>query len=671
MSRRNKNFSFDDFVVDPRFKKPFYITGKLTVNIRGFGFVIPDVKESPKDVDVFISPEEMGSALHGDRVKVRITDEYGGRREGEIVEVLERANKIIVGTVKKKKNKYYVVPDDSRLDLKISLNNAEGFDNLHDVMKSKLKVTAEIFSWNPVRGKLLEILGKKSDPGVDVLSIIRSFGVIDEFPEEVQEAANKIETSPSEEEISRRIDRRNLKIVTIDGEDAKDLDDGVFAEPRGDGFFLGVYIADVSYYVRRGNILDKEAFERGTSIYPVDRVVPMLPKELSNGICSLNANVDRLAMACEMELDSFGKVVNFKIFPTAIHVHRRLSYTQVNKFLDGDTSELADCADNLNTLKKIFDLRKKIRTARGSIDFELPEMKISLDENGKPVEVTKKIRGVAEMIVEECMLAANETVAEYTQAKKIPSLYRVHELPTAEKIDTLNLLLAHFGLHLTKTSGEEKIQPKDFQKILDKVKGIPLSGIISGYALRTMQQARYSSENLGHFGLAAKFYTHFTSPIRRYPDLIVHRMLRTALESPKDLEKFGKSLDEIALQSSERERRAVEIERETVSLKSVEYMSQFVGQKFDGIISSITGFGFFVELENGIDGLVRVADIPGDYYVFVEREFALIGHSTGKSFRIGDSVRVKLIEADVKLHRLTFELVAGVAAKDLIANGGD
>ena len=408
---------------------------------------------------------------------------------------------------------------------------------------------------------------------------------------------------------------------------------------------MGVYIADVSFYVKPRSFLDKEAFERGTSIYPVDRVVPMLPTELSNGICSLNAGVDRLAVACEMKIDFSGRVVDYSIFPTVIHVFKRLTYTQVNKFLDGDKI-LADCADNLNALKKIHGLRKKIRSERGAIDFDLPEMKILLNSAGKPLEITKRIQSVAESIIEECMLLANETVAEHTIKKKIPSLYRVHEIPSADKVLTLNQLLAHFNLHINKG-----LEPSEFQKVLSKVKNLPAERVITAYALRTMQQARYSPENLGHFGLAAEFYTHFTSPIRRYPDLIVHRALRGTLI---------KNLAEISRQSSERERRAIEIERETLDLKAVEYMERFVGQNFDGVIESVTNFGFFVELDNGVDGLVRAAD-------FVEREFALIGERTGKSYNIGDNVRVKLISANKKLRQITFELVSDVANRDLIA----
>ena len=642
MSRR-KNFDpYDDFIFDPRFKKPVYVVGKLTVNVKGFGFVAPE----DGGTDIFIEPEDLSSAWNGDKVKVRIIEQYGARRAGNIVEILERANKIIVGTLTQIKRKTFVTPDDKRIDREIPLAH------LKEKFPSKTKVVVEIISWQPLRGKIIEILGKENAPGVAIRGILRAHGVEEDFPPEVQAEASRIEQEPSVKEISKRIDRRNLKIVTIDGEDAKDLDDGVYAEERDGGFFLGVYIADVSYYVRPHSALDREAFERGTSIYPVDRVVPMLPKELSNGICSLNAGVDRLSMACEMKLDLSGRVIDYKIFPTVIHVFKRLSYTQVNKFLDGDR-ELEACADNLNALKKIHGLRKKIRSERGSIDFDLPEMKIILNEAGKPLAITKRIQTVAESIIEECMLLANETVAEHTLKKKIASLYRVHELPTAEKVLTLNNLLAHFSLHINK--GKE---PREFQTILSKVKNMPTEKIITSYALRTMQQARYSPENLGHFGIAAEYYTHFTSPIRRYPDLIVHRALRG--EKLNDLE-------EIARQSSERERRSIDIEREATDLKAVEYMQKFVGQNFDGVIESVTSFGFFVELDNGVDGLVRAAELIDDYYSFVKREFALIGMRTGKSYHIGDNVRVKLVSANVKLRQLSFELVSNVANRDLIA----
>ena len=663
---KNKKFKTEKFFKTKNFlpkKISEYVTGKLTVNARGFGFIAPD----DGGEDIFISAENLHGALQGDTVKAKITDTYGRKREGDIVEILQRTKNIFVGNIRSRKKKFFFVPSDEKIDLEIPLKRVEDdTEYLRALRNNRFKVVVKILSWNPVRGEIIEVLGRQSETGVDISEVIRSHGAFEDFPDEVIDEAKKIETEPTAEEISKRVDRRNLKIVTIDGEDAKDLDDGVFAEKTDGGFFFGVYIADVSFYVRPKTFLDNEAFERGTSIYPVDRVVPMLPKELSNGICSLNAGVNRLAFACEMNLDFFGKVQSYKIFPTVIKVFRRLSYTQVNKFFDGETSELADCAENLNTLLEIYKLRKKIHSERGAIDFDIPEIKIKLDADGNPIELSKRVDGVAEKIIEECMLAANETVAEHTVKKKIPSLYRVHEIPDSEKIETLNRLLAHFNLHLA-ANKNKKIQPKDFQKVLEKVKNSQAEKVISSFALRTMQQARYSTENLGHFGLAAEFYTHFTSPIRRYPDLIVHRMLRASLESPQEISKLAKKLEDAAKKSSERERRAIDIERESTDLKSVEYMKKFVGQKFDAIISSVTSFGFFAELENGVDGLVRAASLRDDFYNYVESEFAIIGQHKGKSFHIGDNVRVSLIEANVKLRQLTFELLPEVTTKNLMA----
>ena len=631
------------------------VIGKLSVNRRGFGFVTPDDGTE----DIFVENFNLGGALNGDKVKIILTRKFSisKKREGKVVEVLEHAQEIFIGVVKNHKKKFYVEVEDFNLIIPVENKNTNFLKKLrHD----KSKVVVKVLSWKNLRGEIAEVL--EEGIGSDINEILRTHGVFEGFPAEVLIEADKF-TEPSENEISSRTDRRDLKIVTIDGEDAKDLDDGVFAKKIDDGYFLGVYIADVSFYVQPKSFLDREAFERGTSIYPVDRVVPMLPKKLSNDICSLNAGKNRLALACEMSLDLSGNVKSYKIFPTVIKVFRRLTYTQVNNFF-ANNEELGDCAENLNTLLEVYKLRKKIRTRRGSIEFDIPELKVKLDDKGKPIEITKRFTGTAENLIEECMLAANETVAEHTLRKKIPSLYRVHEVPTEEKIFTLNQLLAHFNLHIAKNKNP---QPKDFQFVLEKIKNTPAEKIISTFALRTMQQARYSEKNLGHFGLAAEFYTHFTSPIRRYPDLIVHRMLHADLENPQEISKLAKNLTEIAKKSSERERRAVEIERETLDLKSVEFMKDSVGKKFDSIISGVTNFGFFVEIENGIEGLVRISTLRDDFYSYIESEFALIGRRKGKSFHIGDKVRVKLVEANLKLRQLTFELVEGVVEENLIA----
>ena len=676
-----------------RFKKGDgdFVIGRLSVNARGFGFVTPEVKESDSDTDIFIHAGKMSSALHGDRVRVKITpprnyyEQYiRNKREGRVVQVLEHVNKSIVGTYKLVNFYHIVEADDVRLPQFIMVQNHREMKGL----KSGMKVVVEITNYpkddRPPIGVISEILGKKKEPGVDILAVIRRYGVTEEFPPEVNKAASKVEKTPSKEEKLSRIGRRKLKIVTIDGEDAKDLDDGVFAKKYPDGsYFLGVYIADVSYYVRENSPIDKEAFERGTSIYPVDRVVPMLPKELSNGICSLNAGVDRLAMACEMTLDSKGQVKHYEIFPTVIHVHKRLTYTAVNKFFEGskdEVSKLNDIAPMLQTLKSICELRKDIRFKRGAIDFELNEIKIILDSNGKPTDIIKRESNLAESIIEECMLAANETVAKYMYDLHKPFIYRVHAQPDKEKIDSFNSLLATFGLHINKQP-DGSIKPSDIQKVLNKVKGKREEKIISTIALRSMQQACYTADQSGHFGLAAEFYTHFTSPIRRYPDLIVHRLLRETFgenidkgKSKNSRKKANKkrnlklkqSLVRISKQSSARERRAVDIERETTDLKAVEYMNQFVGNHFNGVIVSVTSFGFFVELDNGVDGLVRMTSLTNDDFVYVKDEYAIIGRRTGKVFKIGDAVRVKLVEANVALRQLTFMLDNKIVDSDEI-----
>lgn len=659
-----------------KFSKPKteFVTGTLSVNARGFGFVTPEDEEiqSDKDNDIFIHANKMKNAMNGDKVKVKIIESRNyyervilGKREGQVVQVLEHANKNVVGTYISVGVCHFVEADNLKLPQFIAIKNFKDFPEI----KSGTKVVVEIVSYSePIVGIITEVLGGHKETGVDILAVIRQYGVVEEFPPDVLEAVSQIEQSPSESEKQNRVDRRKYQIVTIDGKDAKDLDDGVYSRKYPDGsYLLGVYIADVSHYVTANSPLDIEAFERGTSIYPVDRVVPMLPKEISNGICSLNAGVDRLAIACEMILTPEGRVKHYDIFKTVIHVHKRLTYSDVNDFYNAEesvqNSELADIADMLNDLKEICELRKKIRIERGAIEFEIPEIKVILNKKGQPVNVIKRVHNLAESVIEECMLAANETVAKHMYDLRRPFIYRVHGQPESEKIDKLNSLLATFGLHIIKRP-DGSIRPADIQKVLDKVKGTRAEKIISTVALRSMQQAHYTAAQSEHFGLAAEYYTHFTSPIRRYPDLIVHRLLDETLNNnkpnKKDKEKLNQSLERIAKQSSDRERRAIDIERETTDLKSVEYMQKFVGKYFNGMIVSVTKFGFFVELENGIDGLVRIASLAGDYFNYVEEAYAIIGRSTGKSFKIGDEVKVKLIEANIALRQITFTFVSKI-----------
>ncbi len=641
------------------------VVGRLSMSLRKFGFVIPDVRNGEEDTDVYIPPHAMETAMHNDRVVARISpsSEPGRSREGEIIRVLERANTRIVGTFEKSRSFGFVTPDDTRLGKDIFIPK-----KCSHKAKTGSKVVVEITRWpegkHQAEGTVIEVLGQQGDPGVDILSIMRGYGLSDEFPEEVQQAASETEQEPSPEEYRGRKDRRDFRIVTVDGEDAKDLDDGVYAEKRRDGgYFLGVYIADVSWYVRENRPLDHEARERGTSVYLVDRVIPMLPRELSNGICSLNAGVDRLSMACEMELDREGRVIRYEILPVVIHVYRRLTYHLVNKVLvDREQPYLDDQADILPMLEhlaEIRDLRKKLRGERGSIDFELPEIKVKLDSDGHPTALVKREGSLAESIIEECMLAANETVAEYMEKKQLPFVYRVHEQPGREKMEQLNRLLAAFGLHV-RIDEEDKIRPGDIQQVLEKVKGRPEERMISAVSLRSMQQARYSTESLGHFGLAARYYTHFTSPIRRYPDLIVHRLLRETFGSGTisraRQEQLRTRLPEIAEHASKRERIAMEAERETVRLKEIEYMAQFVGETFRGIISGVTAFGIFVELENGVEGLVHVSSMAKDYYTYLEDRYALAGQSSHQEYRLGDEVEVVLLRVNLEEKNLDLVL---------------
>ena len=641
------------------------VVGRISMTAKGFGFIIPDVRETEDESDVFVPAGAVGSAMHGDRVVARVTpaQEEGRSREGEIIRILERANEKIVGTFERSKTFGFVTPDNVKLtqDIFVAKKYFKG-------AKTGSKVVVKITKWPSGRrsaeGEVIEVLGKAGDPGVDVLSVMRQYELSETFPEDVQAEAAATETEPNPAEYAGRRDRRDLQIVTVDGEDSKDLDDGVYARKNPDGsFFLGVYIADVSHYVREHAPLDREAYARGTSVYLVDRVIPMLPKELSNGICSLNAGVDRLSMACEMQISAEGEVTSYEIIPTVIHVYRRLTYNIVNKVLvDKAEPFVSDNSDILPMLETLAELRhalKAKRHRRGSIDFDLPEVKVKLDENGHPVALIKREGSLAESIIEECMLAANETVARHMDTKNLPFMYRVHEQPSEEKIERLNNLLATFGLYVKRDEAGQ-IKPMDVQKVLEKVEGRPEERIISTVSLRSMQQARYSELSLGHFGLAARYYTHFTSPIRRYPDLIVHRLLRETFATGslpiERQEKLKMVLPEIADHTSQRERVAIEAERETTDMKKIEYMAQFVGEEFTGVISGVTAFGIFVELDNGVEGLVHVSTMTNDYYEYVEEQYAMIGERTRTQYRLGDEVEVILARANVEERNLDFVL---------------
>ena len=640
-----------------------HCTGYLSITSRGFGFVIPDTEEGkPKAEDIFITKGNLNHAMNQDYVLVKVTASRNDFRshEGQVVRILNHANKKIVGTFQSSRTYGFVVPDDTRIttDIVIDSNHFKG-------ATTGTKVVVEITKWPTAdakpEGKVIEVLGKVGDPGVDILSIMRHYDLAEEFPEDVAKEASLIETEPNPNEVKRRADRRNLPVVTIDGEDAKDLDDGVYAQQLENGnIFLGVYIADVSYYVKPYSPLDQEAFNRGNSVYLVDRVIPMLPVELSNGICSLNAGVERLAMACEMEINPQGKVVKYEILPVVIKVYRRLTYNLVNKILfEREKEAIKDNEDILTLLYSLKAVQKILRihrNQRGAINFELPEVKVNLDDKGKPLGLVKREHGLGESIIEECMLIANETVAKHMATRELPFIYRIHEEPNPEKITALNNLLANFNLYL-KCNKDGSYPPKEFQRVLNSVVGKPEEKIISSVALRSMQQAKYSPENLGHFGLAATFYTHFTSPIRRYPDLIVHRLLREQLQGKltgAKLSKYPARLEEIAQHTSKQERIAIEAERETVLIKEVEYMSQFIGDEFDAIISGVTSFGIFVELDNGVEGLVHISTLINDYYQYIQDDYALVGERTGFRYRLGDKVVVVLAKTSLEDRSIDF-----------------
>lgn len=642
-------------------EKMSLVVGRLSLSSKGFGFVIPENPLTEDESDLYIAQDDLKTAMHNDVVIARVNRQNlaGRSREGEIVRIVNRANKKIIGTFDASKNFGFVIPDDKRIGQDIFVSR-ENFNKA----KVGAKVVVEIINWpdkqRSAEGKIVEVLGYKGDVGIEILSIIKKHDLAMEFPAEVEQEANKVPEQVLVDESENRRDLRDKIIVTIDGDDAKDLDDAIYIERLANGnFLLGVHIADVSYYVRENTPLDKEARERGTSVYLVDRVLPMLPRRLSNGICSLNAGEDRLAMSIEMEIDYRGKVLKYEIFPSIIKVHTRLTYNIVRQILvDNDEAlrqEHAKLMEPLENMERLCHILRNHRMQRGAVDFDFPEIKVKLDDTGKTIELVKRVRSLSESIIEEFMLIANETIAQHMHKIKMPFVFRVHEQPEQGKIDKLNNLLHNFGQNIPKS---DEIRPKELQNILKKVAGKPEERIISTVMLRSLKQARYEAENIGHFGLAATYYTHFTSPIRRYPDLIVHRLLRETFRtgdiSEKRKQKLTAILPEIALHASQRERAAAEAERETVDLKKVEYMTQFIGQHFMGIINGVTAFGIFVELESGVEGLVRVSSMQNDYYVYVEEQYALIGEHTKKVYRLGDQVEIIVANANIEERNIDF-----------------
>lgn len=630
---------------------------------KGFGFV----EIEGQDEDIFIPESDTGTAMHQDKVRIIIRDDKkeGKRQEGVVVKVLERGMPEIVGTYQLNRDFGFVISDNPKFskDIFIPRKEAAGIKNGDKV----IVVITDYGSGNKnPEGKIKENLGNIRTPGTDILAIVKSFGIPSEFPEKVMKQAQRVPDHVLDADRDGRLDLRHLQTVTIDGEDAKDLDDAISLTKEGDIYHLGVHIADVSNYVQYNSALDREALKRGTSVYLADRVVPMLPERLSNGICSLNQGEDRLALSCLMDINEKGKVVSHQIAETVINVDERMCYTDVKNILEDTDEEAKKRYDALIPMffmmKELSGILRNSRHHRGSIDFDFPESKIILNAAGKAIDVKPYEANVATKIIEDFMLMANETVAQEYCTEEIPFVYRTHDNPDPEKVESLLTLLHNQGVKIQKA--KEEITPKEIQQIIESIEGLPNEAMISRLVLRSMKQAKYTTECSGHFGLAAKYYCHFTSPIRRYPDLQIHRIikdnLRGRLMREGRTEHYAEILDEVARQSSVCERRADEAERESDKLKKAEYMSYHLGEEFEGIISGVTGWGLYVELPNTVEGLVHVNTLRDDYYVFDQESYELRGEMTKKVYKLGDKVRVRVADADKMLKTVDFELVSDI-----------
>jgi len=638
-----------------------FAIGRMQGHSRGFGFVVPNKKGMG---DIFISAENLNGAMHNDTVMARLLGIGAGKKEeGEVVKVITRANKRLVGTFETGKHFGFVTPDDNRLPFDVFIPGGE-----INRARSNDKVVVEITRWPEKRrnpeGRVTEVIGRKGEPGTDVTSVIRKFDLPEQFPGKVLAEAERFAARLTDADLKGRQDLRSWSIVTIDGADARDLDDGVsIRKTPGKGYQVGVHIADVGYYVKEGSDLDKEAFNRGTSVYLVDRVVPMLPPKLSNDLCSLTAKVDRLAMTVVIEIDLKGKVTKHRIFPSVIRVRERMTYEDVRKIIVDKDAGLIDryheLVDQFETMAELAMILRERRFSRGAIDFNFAESKVILDESGKPAEIKKVERSIADQVIEEFMILANEVVAEHMFSAGVPFLYRVHEEPTEDSLSQLNTFLKRFGVQVRRRN--QKVSPRSVQDVLRKVSGRPEERFVSTVVLRSLKHARYDPSPLGHFGLASQYYSHFTSPIRRYPDLVIHRVIREVVESgglsDKRKQALAKKMPAYAERSSEREKQAEEAERETVALKKVEYMQRHVGDVFPGTVSGVTPFGMFVELENTVEGLVHVASLGDDFYRFIEEELSLVGERARKRYRIGDRVTVLVVRVNPEDKQIDFELV--------------
>jgi ribonuclease R len=636
------------------------VTGIFESHVRGFGFVTAE----GFDTDIFIPEDQTLHAFPQDKVLVTITKEASKDRrcEGKVLRILEHGVTEVVGTFQDASSSFgFVIPDQVKLprDIFVQGKHKHGAMDGHKVVVKIINYGDE--NRNP-EGEIIEIIGHVNDPGTDIMSIVKAYQIPVEFPNDVMDEVKDIPQSLEGADLSGRKDFRELKTVTIDGEDAKDLDDAITLERTEKGYCLGVHIADVSHYVTENSPLDVSARQRGTSVYLVDRVIPMLPHALSNGICSLNQDTDRFTLSCIMDIDHNGNIIDHEICEGVIRVNRRMTYTAVRQILEETDEKVMetyqDYIDLFCLMKELADKLRKKRHERGAIDFDVPEAKIKLDERGRVVDVISYESNVATKIIEDFMLAANETVAEHFFWQETPFVYRSHEKPDGDKIDRFRLFIENFGytLHL----GGKELHPKKMQQLLEQVAGTEDEVLISRLALRSMQQARYTTTADGHFGLAAKYYCHFTSPIRRYPDLQIHRIIKEALHGQLDekrISHYKTVLPQVAVHSSEMERRAEEAERDTIKLKKTEYMEQFEGEMFTGVISGVTAFGFYVELPNTVEGMVHVNTLTDDYYIYDEKNYQLIGETTGRTFYLGQEVTVQVTGTNRMLKQVDFGLV--------------
>ena len=634
------------------------LTGTFISHAKGFGFVEIEGRRE----DLYIPEDKTGGAFHKDTVEVALLPECEGKRqEAQVVRIVARGMKQIVGTYDRAKEHYgFVVPDNNKLpqDIFVPKEHSKGAMSGH-------KVVVDITDYGNDRkspeGRVVEILGHINDPGVDIMSIVRGYELPVEFSGKIMNQVERVSQEVSEADMAGRRDLRDVVMVTIDGEDAKDLDDAVSVAFDGERYRLGVHIADVTNYVQENSALDREALKRGTSVYLVDRVIPMLPHKLSNGICSLNAGENRLALSCLMTIDQKGEVVSHEIVESVIRVDRRMSYTSVKKILDDKDEETCREYEELvpmfELMRELAGILREKRKKRGSIDFDFPESRIILDGQGHPVEIKPYERNVATKIIEDFMLIANETVAEHFHWMELPFVYRTHDNPDPEKISKLGTFIRNFGYSIK--SRQEEIHPKELQKLLAKIEDTPEEALISRLTLRSMKQAKYTIDCTGHFGLACQYYCHFTSPIRRYPDLQIHRIIKEQIRgrlNEKRIEHYREILPEVAKHSSEMERRADEAERETDKLKKVEFMEQHIGEIYEGVISSITTWGVYVELPNTIEGMIHVSMLPGDYFYYDEETYEMVGQATDIRYKLGQKILVRVNATDRLLRTIDFDI---------------